>query len=700
MRCPFRPPEYAQIIFQEKFASPLSQMIHMRYLIKYMKKRTKRLMSLMQSFIETGIIDKNTVSGTDREILRSAAASLNPREHLIHLLGDADDSERLMIEKLNDLPLSNMNVIEIGKQIGVRTSVAIKLLAESKRLSKGHHKLAEKEASALLTALWISPFVKFALLDIDESLLTQNKDLTRLDASSIVASIERNPLVAFAGSLTDAIDSVKIPCSENISINALIRSDIYHFTRFLHTVLPIESSSLGDANSPKTLRISILELQLPVGFVQGRERELESYVSARIRALTGSVHVVLTPRDFSEVLIALMSNVDRSCAAGYFSSLRPIVIPALSLREIVKHQLVVKFAARADNTHFGTVARCQLRTENDLSLYPKNLSDHNTIFPVPREEGVRVFECPTDQLTELDASSAYDSLFDAISSTALATAIEQANIEIKLQEGLKFEGEITLPLNWHLDPHDCCNRLQQLGDDKRLQRECACGYSLISFSSEFILNSVPEAFEKMLSKWQIEIFENLQSVSNLDSRFEGCFVSTKRGKIFSLRKAKEFLITHLNLIRTSYLTALNIEVFRLNEMVCRGVENLSINDIPADSALRMFWPSGPLINHVELHNELLEYCECEAYEKALEERQNLSLDAPIQGMEGEGFRWYDLIAAPGSDRREITDRFEELASMHPEKISSPENRKMVMELLQMIEAKGHDTSHFLALFQK
>ena len=391
------------------------------------KKRADRLIRIANDVIKSRtpditfrkILNGLNIPGKDRLILQEAFATNDLLKYIRNLDGDLKKDGKITFS-LKGLKTFQMTSQQIAKSIVVSKEKVPDLLRRAKRLGKGNYEAAIGEPSAMVSAVWISPFVRFALLDIDSSVLLPCNDTPSLDLRAAIASLERAPLLEFSTAINEAICSTSpFRCNEERSITSLNRSDLVQFEHFLASIPP---------KIKMKTRISIIELILPSAFSSPREKELEKRLEKRIQEKAGAHRVVIVPHGFTNYLIAVMSNIDHErCTAGYFSSLRSVVTPSLAKIRTVKYQQVVYYTCKnPDEPHVGHPERDKLRCDT-TTLYPGDRTSNEAIPLLPMGTGEKIFFNSSVQKLEVDVSEFMETFFQAIVSPEFVENIELAN---------------------------------------------------------------------------------------------------------------------------------------------------------------------------------------------------------------------------------------------------------------------------------
>ena len=610
------------------------------------KKRADRLIRIANDVIKSRtpditfrkILNGLNIPGKDRLILQEAFATNDLLKYIRNLDGDLKKDGKITFS-LKGLKTFQMTSQQIAKSIVVSKEKVPDLLRRAKRLGKGNYEAAIGEPSAMVSAVWISPFVRFALLDIDSSVLLPCNDTPSLDLRAAIASLERAPLLEFSTAINEAICSTSpFRCNEERSITSLNRSDLVQFEHFLASIPP---------KIKMKTRISIIELILPSAFSSPREKELEKRLEKRIQEKAGAHRVVIVPHGFTNYLIAVMSNIDHErCTAGYFSSLRSVVTPSLAKIRTVKYQQVVYYTCKnPDEPHVGHPERDKLRCDT-TTLYPGDRTSNEAIPLLPMGTGEKIFFNSSVQKLEVDVSEFMETFFQAIVSPEFVENIELANRISGLKDAFELEkGLNTILEPWQLNPLDAHTRFIKIHPEQYFQRQLVCCVHLMSFSAEFIYFAGRKIFDGLKNKWQLAICDALR-VNGLKS--SDYLVTSGRTKQFSEVKARSLIISHLKQIHLSFNEAVMAEIPTLLEMAYGDPINQKINRILKDSKLRKFLPKECFMDVETAYGELVSYCEEEAKLDFPSMKQPLSLDhasALNQGEEegGAGLSLYEQI---------------------------------------------------------
>ena len=610
------------------------------------KKRADRLIRIANDVIKSRtpditfrkILNGLNIPGKDRLILQEAFATNDLLKYIRNLDGDLKKDGNITFS-LKGLKTFQMTSQQIAKSIVVSKEKVPDLLRRAKRLGKGNYEAAIGEPSAMVSAVWISPFVRFALLDIDSSVLLPCNDTPSLDLRAAIASLERAPLLEFSTAINEAICSTSpFRCNEERSITSLNRSDLVQFEHFLASIPP---------KIKMKTRISIIELILPSAFSSPREKELEKRLEKRIQEKAGAHRVVIVPHGFTNYLIAVMSNIDHErCTAGYFSSLRSVVTPSLAKIRTVKYQQVVYYTCKnPDEPHVGHPERDKLRCDT-TTLYPGDRTSNEAIPLLPMGTGEKIFFNSSVQKLEVDVSEFMETFFQAIVSPEFVENIELANRISGLKDAFELEkGLNTILEPWQLNPLDAHTRFIKIHPEQYFQRQLVCCVHLMSFSAEFIYFAGRKIFDGLKNKWQLAICDALR-VNGLKS--SDYLVTSGRTKQFSEVKARSLIISHLKQIHLSFNEAVMAEIPTLLEMAYGDPINQKINRILKDSKLRKFLPKECFMDVETAYGELVSYCEEEAKLDFPSMKQPLSLDhasALNQGEEegGAGLSLYEQI---------------------------------------------------------
>ena len=610
------------------------------------KKRADRLIRIANDVIKSRtpditfrkILNGLNIPGKDRLILQEAFATNDLLKYIRNLDGDLKKDGKITFS-LKGLKTFQMTSQQIAKSIVVSKEKVPDLLRRAKRLGKGNYEAAIGEPSAMVSAVWISPFVRFALLDIDSSVLLPCNDTPSLDLRAAIASLERAPLLEFSTAINEAICSTSpFRCNEERSITSLNRSDLVQFEHFLASIPP---------KIKMKTRISIIELILPSAFSSPREKELEKRLEKRIQEKAGAHRVVIVPHGFTNYLIAVMSNIDHErCTAGYFSSLRSVVTPSLAKIRTVKYQQVVYYTCKnPDEPHVGHPERDKLRCDT-TTLSPGDRTSNEAIPLLPMGTGEKIFFNSSVQKLEVDVSEFMETFFQAIVSPEFVENIELANRISGLKDAFELEkGLNTILEPWQLNPLDAHTRFIKIHPEQYFQRQLVCCVHLMSFSAEFIYFAGRKIFDGLKNKWQLAICDALR-VNGLKS--SDYLVTSGRTKQFSEVKARSLIISHLKQIHLSFNEAVMAEIPTLLEMAYGDPINQKINRILKDSKLRKFLPKECFMDVETAYGELVSYCEEEAKLDFPSMKQPLSLDhasALNQGEEegGAGLSLYEQI---------------------------------------------------------
>lgn len=610
------------------------------------KKRADRLIRIANDVIKSRtpditfrkILNGLNIPGKDRLILQEAFATNDLLKYIRNLDGDLKKDGKITFS-LKGLKTFQMTSQQIAKSIVVSKEKVPDLLRRAKRLGKGNYEAAIGEPSAMVSAVWISPFVRFALLDIDSSVLLPCNDTPSLDLRAAIASLERAPLLEFSTAINEAICSTSpFRCNEERSITSLNRSDLVQFEHFLASIPP---------KIKMKTRISIIELILPSAFSSPREKELEKRLEKRIQEKAGAHRVVIVPHGFTNYLIAVMSNIDHErCTAGYFSSLRSVVTPSLAKIRTVKYQQVVYYTWKnPDEPHVGHPERDKLRCDT-TTLYPGDRTSNEAIPLLPMGTGEKIVFNSSVQKLEVDVSEFMETFFQAIVSPEFVENIELANRVSGLKDAFELEkGLNTILEPWQLNPLDAHTRFIKIHPEQYFQRQLVCCVHLMSFSAEFIYFAGRKIFDGLKNKWQLAICDALR-VNGLKS--SDYLVTSGRTKQFSEVKARSLIISHLKQIHLSFNEAVMAEIPTLLEMAYGDPINQNINRILKDSKLRKFLPKECFMDVETAYGELVSYCEEEAKLDFPSMKQPLSLDhasALNQGEEegGAGLSLYEQI---------------------------------------------------------